>query len=279
MALELNSNNYFAQYDNNYTPGANGLSGFKTWECYMLIKYGNAGNFGAAGKQEYLIELPLYPDEVTETISTNWSKQKILGRSSEIAAYAGTDLKTVNFSFDLHRDFLTGSYSAPASKIKDALSGTSKSQIAGHQVQSDSGPFGTRSWYVNMNKMLQMSCYPQYLGSGMIPPTTYFIFGQMILKGFVDSYSTTWKKPILNTFYGWNSVQLTMSCYPDSIITAHDFINGSGSQSTQNTYNTRFPSAAASRSDVMTRTANNEFRSRGNSRSESGRLGGQVIDT
>lgn len=130
-------------------------------------------------------------------------------------------------------------------------------QVAGKQIQTPRGPFNTRSWYVNVNKMLQISCYPQYLESGLVPPTTYFIFGQMILKGYVNSYSTTWKKPILNTFYGWNRVNIDMSCYPDSIISASDMITNKklGTASTQNTYNTAFPDARVANSNVMTRNA------------------------
>ena len=124
-----------------------------------------------------------------------------------------------------------------------------------------------------MNKMLQMACYPQYTDNGLIPPTTYFIFGQMILKGYVETYSTTWKKPILNTFYGWNTVNITMACYPDSIIGAHEIIDGGGSMSTQNTYNTKYPPAATSGSDVQQR---NFYRA--NARSGSS-LGGGVRQT
>ena len=97
----------------------------------------------------------------------------------------------------------------------------------------------------------------------------------MILKWYVNNYSTTWKKPILNTFYGWNSVQINMDCYPDTIISAADIITNRkvGTASTQNTYNTPFPRTAASASDVMRRT---ETMERSNARSSGNALGGQV---
>lgn len=121
--------------------------------------------------------------------------------------------------------------------------------------------------------MLQISCYPQYTNSGLIPPTTYFIFGQMILKGYVNSYSTTWKKPILNTFYGWNSVSISMDCYPDTIVSARNILTSSGSASTQNTYNAEFPNNIGS-SNVMNRYETTE---RNNNR-HSGTIGGSVLD-
>lgn len=243
-----------------------GRQGFQEWECYMLLKYGNAGSFGLGGTSEYLIELPMYPNEVTESINAQWEEQSIIGRSSSISTYAGTSLKSVNFTLDLHRDFLTGSYSLTRSNMEEIAGQHGKTaddliknhQSAGTQYDYTDGLFGGRSWYVNINKMLQMACYPQYTEYGTIPPTTYFIFGQMILKGFVESYSTTWKKPILNTFYGNNVVSIQMKCYPDSVISASDMIGSSsvtGSTSTQNTYNTTFPTKVGS-SNVMARSFN-----------------------
>lgn len=243
-----------------------GRQGFQEWECYMLLKYGNAGSFGLGGTSEYLIELPLYPDEVTESINAQWEEQSIIGRSSSIATYAGTSLKSVNFQLNLHRDFLTGSYSLTRQNIEEIASQHGKTaddlikhnQSAGAQYDYIDGLFGGRSWYININKMLQMACYPQYTEYGTIPPTTYFIFGQMILKGFIESYSTTWKKPLLNTFYGNNTVNISMKCYPDSVISASDMIGSSsvtGNTSTQNTYNTTFPTKIGN-SNVMARNFN-----------------------
>ena len=287
--MEINSNgsnifslyNEYEQggvYNNDYSVGHNGLSGFKKWECYMIVKYGRNGDFSFSdGKDQYLIELPLYPDQVTESISAQWTSQKVLGRSSPVSAYANTDLKTVNFSLDLHRDFLTGSFSHNNNSMLSIAGMTPDKQVAGKQLQTAKGPFGTRSWYTSVNKMLQIACYPQYTSKGLIPPTTYFIFGQMILKGYVTSYQTEWKKPILNTFYGWNSVSITMECYPDTIISASDIITKekSGTASTQNTYNTVFPSKVVASSNVMTRALTND---RSNART-SDSLGGNPMQT
>lgn len=277
--------NYFDYKFNNYNNSryndgedqSNGLSGFKNWECYMLLKYGHKNNFTKSDNLQYLIELPLYPEQVTESISASWQTQSILGRSSPLAAYAGTDLKRVNFELELHRDFLTGSYSLTNSALSNA-GGSLSRQAAGLQKQSGRGPFDTRTWYVNVNKMLQMACYPQYTTAGLIPPTVYFIFGQMILKGFVENYSTSWKKPIINTFYGWNTVSIQMSCYPDEILTAHEMITGDGAMSTQNTYNTKYPTRDATSSDVMNRQDILGDNVRSNLRTGN-TLGGGVRDT
>lgn len=154
-----------AQASNKFSNGQldsssyNGLSGFKRWECYMVLKYGRTNTFGVTNRNpslEYLIEIPIYPESVSESLESRWDSQDVLGRSSSLAAYAGTSLKTVNFHLDLHRDLMTGSYSMVGNV------GPENRQAAGLQTQTSLGPFQTRRWYVKINKMLQMSCYPQY---------------------------------------------------------------------------------------------------------------------
>lgn len=279
--IPYTSNGMSSQYKNKTTNIA--LGGFQSFECYMLVKFGK-GNFGVGGQSEYLLELPIYPEQVSESITPNWQTQSVLGRSSALSTYAGTSLKSVNFTLDLHRDLLTGSYSLDendlrsiASENKESYETVRASQAAGMQYDYKDGKFDGRTWYVNANKMLQLACYPQYTTSGAIPPTTYFIFGQMILKGYLTSYQTTWKKPILNSFYGWNSVSISMECYPDSIIGAKEIIdvNYGANSSTQNTYNTKFPTSYGIASNVMNRSATS---SRPNIRTDSS-LGGSPIRT
>lgn len=274
MAFINSGYNHIPFSKSGYTSGSNGLSGFKTFECYMIVKYGKPGDWNVGGESEYLLELPLYPDEVQEQISASWATQPVLGRSAPLVAYAQTDLKSVSFSLDLHRDLITGSYSLTESDLQAIGGNLKNNQMPGHQVQSAKGPFDTRTWYTNANKMLQICCYPQYTNSGLIPPTTYFVFGQMILKGYVEHYSTVWKKPILNTFYGWNTVNISMYCYPDSVISANDIITGPGAASTQNTYNTTFPGKSET-ANVMART---ETRERSNLRTQN-TLGGSVSES
>lgn len=287
MNITTGNNDMLSQYNNfninsnDRQIGYNGLTGFQNLECYMLIKFGHNNNFNVPDKSQYLIELPMYPENVTEGIDAQWATQNILGRSAPVAAYANTSLKSVNFELDLHRDLLTGSFSHTNETMMKVPGMTPDKQPAGSQLQTGRGPFGTRTWYVNINKMLQMSVYPQYTSRGLIPPITYFVFGQMILKGYVTHYQTTWKKPIINSFYAWNNVSITMDCYPDSIISADEIIesdpNGSirGNADTQNTYNTKFPTSDAIRSNVMTRSTTNN---RPNSRNASS-LGGNIRTT
>jgi hypothetical protein len=66
-----------------------------------------------------------------------------------------------------------------------------------------------------------------------------------------------------------------MDCYPETIMSARDFILNYSSASTQNTYNTQFPPAATANSNVILR---NDMNNRVNYRYDS-TLGGYVADT
>lgn len=257
--------------------------GIKELECYCLLKFGNAKDFGLGGKKEYLLELPMYPENVTEGLEARWSSQSILGRSADISAFAGTSLKSTNFSLTLHRDMLTYGYwdDSGAGDTNWSAFGSNQNYAVmnqsnpGEQRDTSSGYNGTRSWYVAANRIFQAACYAQYTDAGRIPPIMYFVFGQMILKGYVRSYSTTWKKPIINTFYGWNEVQISMECFPDNVISAHEIIIGSAS--TQNTFNTLFPTENARKSTTYTRNFDRPNLRSWNERGTS--LGGSTMDT
>ena len=125
-----------------------GRQGFQQWECYMLLKYGNKGNFGLGGNTEYLCELPLYPEEVQESINANWEEQSVIGRSAPLSAYSNTSLKSVSFSMDLHRDFLTGSYSLTDENLREIASETRDKRVSYDTVRRNQAA-GRQYDYVN----------------------------------------------------------------------------------------------------------------------------------
>ena len=127
--------------------------GIKELECYCLLKFGNAKNFGVGKDREYLLELPMYPENVTEGLEARWSSQSILGSSRDISAFAGTSLKNTNFSLTLHRDMLTYGYwdDSGASDTNWSAFGANESYAIrnqsnpGSQKDTSSGYNGTRS--------------------------------------------------------------------------------------------------------------------------------------
>ena len=135
--------------------------------CSVIIYKGNS--------EISTCTLPCYPEEVSESTSSVWNDQPIVGRSSPITSFSGTGFRSVSFSMDLHRDMDTGSTS-----IETIL------------------------------KSLRMSVYGSYESSGIQPPITTFIFGSFKIKGIVRSISYTWKKPIVDNQYQLCTVSISI---------------------------------------------------------------------
>lgn len=150
--------------------------------CYVIVQYIGSSNY-------YRRELPIYPDEISDSLSASWSTQQIVGRSSPIAAYIGTDFRKVSFSMELHRELLAEKGN-PTGKMESLI------------------------------RVIEKSVYPEYLSQGLTPPITTFRFGDFYARGYVESVSNTWKKPIINDMYMIASMSISMCCYPKSVISA-----------------------------------------------------------
>lgn len=146
--------------------------------CYVIVMFDT--------EQEYSY-LPVYPDDIQDTLSASWSNAQIVGRSSPIAAYVGTNFRSVSFTLDLHRELLPG-----------------------YQID-------------NIIKLLDKSVYPRYTSQGLIPPITIFRFGGFYAKGFVESVGRNWKKPINRVYnYTYTPISISMNCFPESVIDANE---------------------------------------------------------
>lgn len=130
------------------------------------------------------IELPCYPDEISDNTNANWSEEAIVGRSFPIAAYTGTGYRSISFSFTMHREM--------ASNIENVI------------------------------QTLRKTVYPKYVSSGLTPPITTFRFGEFYVRGIVRSISFTWKKPIINRKYQVCDVSVSIDEIPSSVVGATD---------------------------------------------------------
>jgi len=131
-------------------------------------------------KDNVAIELPSYPDELSDNTSANWADQTIVGRSSPIAAFTGTGYRNVSFNFLMHREM--------ANNIEEVI------------------------------KFLRSTVYPSYQASGLIPPITTFRFGAFRIKGIVRSVGFVFKKPIINEVYQLCEVSINIDSTPENVI-------------------------------------------------------------
>ena len=151
--------------------------------CFMIV------NNSISGLST--VYLPCYPDEVSDSVSSNWSDQSILGMSSPISSYTGTGYRSVSFSFTLHREMAS---------TFDVVSNGNNENIE------------------NILRVIRGCVYPEYGEAGVTPTLVTFVFGNFRAHGIVRSVSYAWKKPIIDGNYQVADVQVQMDDVPDSII-------------------------------------------------------------
>lgn len=148
-------------------------------DCYVII---------STYSSTEAIELPCYPDEISDNTNVNWAETGIIGRSSPIYAYNSTSSREVNFSFDVHREMM--------------------------------GDKGQKIDFI-LNK-LRSAAYPNYSSSGLVPPVVTFNFGYFRTKGILNSIGFVWKKPIVKGHYQSGTVSVSMKETPNKIYNAYE---------------------------------------------------------
>lgn len=156
-------------------------------DCYMRLNV-NSDNL--------VINLPCYPDEISDSTNVNWAETGIIGRSTPIYSYNSTSARNISFSFDLHREMPKN-----IGKNEDM-----------YNIE-------------NILEVLRKCAYPNYENSGLKPPIVFFRFGKFATKGIVTSVSFTWKKPIVDRQYQLCSVSISMYETPNSIFSANSLVS------------------------------------------------------
>jgi len=140
--------------------------------CYFRLEYGNNSR---------VVELPCYPDDISETLSPRWGSEEPIGRSSSIHSFYGTEDRKTSFSFDLHRDMTISIGSETSADIETIL------------------------------VLLRRSVYGNYTQNAINPPISTFRFGEFVIRGYVSSISFSDKKPIIDDEYALISVSVEMT--------------------------------------------------------------------
>lgn len=167
---------------------------------------GNYTLSNAFDKTHTIIKLPLYPDDISDGISASWQTQNILGRSSPVSSYMSTNYREVSFGFTLHRELLFDC-NEYLNKVK-GKGRTERNKVYSHIALTE-----------EILSILRLACYPVYVQNGLMSPVVCFRFGEFFCKGFLESVSYTWKKPIIDNKYMVCDVNIgPIHCYPKSVL-------------------------------------------------------------
>lgn len=108
-------------------------------------------------------ELPVYPNEFSDSNGANYNSVSILGRSVDYQIYQGSS-RDVSFTLQMHEE-LCSSY----------------------------------NYIHNLVAYIESACYPGYSGGIVQVPEIYFNIGsQFKVRGIITSCSANWKAPIID---------------------------------------------------------------------------------
>lgn len=125
-------------------------------------------------------KLPAWPEQITDSMSANFSEQNALGRTAPVYTYNNSGPRTVQINLFLHRDMMD-----------DINTGISNSKLGEGEDYVD-----------NLLKALQAIALPKYnlQNKAIEPPMVALrISNEIFIKGIVSqAISLTYKKPILS---------------------------------------------------------------------------------
>jgi hypothetical protein len=152
-------------------------------DCYLYISHLDEGF-------QYW-QLPGYPEEVTDQMSSNFTQTTALGRSAPVYTFSNAGPRTIQISLNFHRDMF---YDMPSNVVP--RDGEDKADSFIHALQAIAVPK-----YNLSNKAIE-------------PPLVAVRLGrEVFIKGVVTSgISVTYKKPILSDEkYAGISISFTVS--------------------------------------------------------------------
>lgn len=158
------------------------------------------------------ILLPVYPEQVSDSMQAHYSSSTPLARSAPIFAYSYSGPRTMTISLTLHRDLMWDLNEQAASSTGRALN---LSEFSG--LTDLNGNLNAGDDYVDaMIKLLQSIAMPRYRSSDKLidPPMVALRLGnEIFIKGIVDGgVAVNYKTPILdNNKYAVAEVSFTIT--------------------------------------------------------------------
>lgn len=144
--------------------------------CWVKLEFN-----GSSSITPIKYSLPVYPEDITNSITTNYASYDIIGRSGQISAYNSTGDVTSSFSLHLHREI----------------------NVTGSDVVTD------RNNIDAIVSLIEAAQYPAYDSSGFYAPIITYKFGDTVISGKQTSINTKWSGPKINGMY--MNVVLTIS--------------------------------------------------------------------
>lgn len=164
--------------------------------CNLTVKFPGTDNV-------YSIELPVFPEDVTNSISTNYTSYDILGRPGQISVYNSTGDMTTSFTLHMHRELQTS---------ESTLDNTYLADI--NQIDK-------------IVSLIEASQYPiiDSTSAGEYVPIVTYRFGDTVITGKQTSVNTKWSGPKIEGKYMEVVISISVTCTAGKIKDFTDIFN------------------------------------------------------
>ena len=165
---------------------------FLNGQCGVGVIFNTTSSTGAFDKW---INLPIYPEDVTFSGSTNYNSAEIIGRPGTISGYISTSDVTSRFNLHMHRELLVpGEIVTDRNKIDEIIA------------------------------FMQACDYPKNDGGLKVPIVTY-VFGDTQIVGKQTGFNTKWSGTKIGNSYMEVNIDISITHTPNHII-YYDDIKG-----------------------------------------------------
>lgn len=193
MSYNWKSENAF-DYSENGQWNNIALSPYSKNQCFVSVDF--QFNDKNDTKQQSLrwFNLPVYPEEVNESITTSYSSTDIIGRPGTIASYNNTSDETKSFSLHMHREISTGGNGA----LKDI-----------NEIDA-------------IVALLKSAQYPKFFSDGTYAPIVTYKFGDTLIVGKQTSIGVKWSGPKILGAYMEVVCNISVALTPKVVIDFED---------------------------------------------------------
>ena len=153
------------------------------------------------------LSLPIYPEQVSNSITTTYQDTNIAGRSGTLSVYSGTSDIVTSFSIHLHREVVSTEF-----------------------PNFDNGDNNLVDKIVSL---IEAAGYPLYTSTGTYTPIVIYQFGDTYIKGKQTSANTVWGGPKIGGKYMEATINISVTNTPSKVLSFND-IKGSNPRAHMN---------------------------------------------
>lgn len=158
-------------------------------QCYLKVEFNRMHSNNVDEKENTIFRyLPIYPEDVSFSVQTQYHDSSILGRPGTIGGYTNTGDPQIRFSMHLHRELeIPNNLTTDRNKIDEIIA-------------------------------LMKACqYPRRYLDGLHVPIVTYVFGDTVIVGKQGSVNEKWFGPKIGQAYMECNIDVSVTAVPKGI--------------------------------------------------------------